>query len=208
MASRSLCLPPARTHFWIVAARGGSNGTGSSPRKYGTNCIIPELVNIGAVGCVGIRLADGTTVWSRAAKNSVQTWRSPLASMTRRAYRWVRGRPSASDRPTVGRGARASRSRIASRPLGHRGAALGAAGPEAPVTVGRHPLGHVAVDGLPDEALDPERGCRSPTPTPMPIQNIRLNTVSASRCRRKALAARPVPEARATVLMTGVEKAR
>ena len=50
MASRSLCLPPARTHFWIDAARGGRNGGCSSPRKYGTNGIIPELVNIGAVG--------------------------------------------------------------------------------------------------------------------------------------------------------------
>ena len=43
-------------------ARGGRNGTGSSPRKYGTNGIIPEFVNIGADGWFGIRLADGTAV--------------------------------------------------------------------------------------------------------------------------------------------------
>ena len=61
ISSMSLCLPARRTHFWIDDARGGSKGTGSSPRKYGTNCIIPELVNIGAVGCVGIRLAEGTS---------------------------------------------------------------------------------------------------------------------------------------------------
>ena len=59
ISSMSLCLPASRTHFWIVAARGGSNGTGSSPRKYGTNCIIPEFVNIGAVGWVGMQARRG-----------------------------------------------------------------------------------------------------------------------------------------------------
>ena len=60
MASRSLCLPPARTHFCTDVARAGVNGTSSSPRKYGTNCIIPELVNIGADGWCGMSPADGT----------------------------------------------------------------------------------------------------------------------------------------------------
>src|SRR5436190_1219576 len=50
MASRSLCLPPALTHFCTSATRGGSHGTGSSPRKYGTNGIIPEFTNIGDRG--------------------------------------------------------------------------------------------------------------------------------------------------------------
>src|SRR6188768_518733 len=85
----SLCLPARRTHFWMLEARGGSKGTGSSPRKYGTNCIIPEFVNIGAVGWVGMRLADGTSAWSRARKNSFQVRRSVTASMTDPAYRWV-----------------------------------------------------------------------------------------------------------------------
>jgi hypothetical protein len=40
--------------------------------KYGTKGIIPEFVNIGALGCVGIKLADGTMVCCRAAKNSFQ----------------------------------------------------------------------------------------------------------------------------------------
>jgi hypothetical protein len=34
------------------------------------------LVNIGALGCVGMRLADGTSVCSLAAKNSFQARRS------------------------------------------------------------------------------------------------------------------------------------
>jgi hypothetical protein len=33
-------------------------------------------VNMGALGCVGMRLADGTTVWALAAKNSSHAWRS------------------------------------------------------------------------------------------------------------------------------------
>jgi hypothetical protein len=76
-------LPPARTHFWIDTARGGSNGTGSSPRKYGTNGIMPELVNIGAEGCVGRRLPEGTAVWARATKNSVHAVRNSSAVMGR-----------------------------------------------------------------------------------------------------------------------------
>src|SRR5262245_4758517 len=83
----SLCLPARRTHFWIDDARGGSNGTGSSARKYGTNCIIPECVNMGAVGCVGMRLAEGTSACPWAVKNSFQVRRSVTASMTDRAYR-------------------------------------------------------------------------------------------------------------------------
>ena len=66
----SLCLPDRRTHFWIDWARG--QGGGSSPRKYGTNCIIPELVNRGAVGWCGIRLADGTSAWLARRKKSIQ----------------------------------------------------------------------------------------------------------------------------------------
>src|SRR4029450_1410006 len=76
MASRSLCLPPARTQRWTEAARGGRYGTGSSPRNSGTNGIIPELVNMGALGCVGMRLPDGTIVCCLASKNSVQERRS------------------------------------------------------------------------------------------------------------------------------------
>jgi hypothetical protein len=93
MASRSLCLPPARTHFWTSAARGGLNGTGSSPRKYGTNGIIPELVNMGAVGWVGIRLPDGTIVCSRAAKNSAKARRSSEVFTAGPAYRRAGWRP-------------------------------------------------------------------------------------------------------------------
>ncbi|CAB4557047.1 unannotated protein [freshwater metagenome] len=79
MASRSLCLPPARTHFCIETARGGEYGAGSSPKKYGTKGIIPEFVNIGADGWVGMRLPDLTDVWARATKKSVQVRRRSFA---------------------------------------------------------------------------------------------------------------------------------
>src|SRR3954462_9067482 len=76
MGWSSLCLPPARTHFCTSATRGGSYGTGSSPRKYGTNGIIPEFTNIGAVGWCGIKPADGTILCCRCAKKSRNFCRS------------------------------------------------------------------------------------------------------------------------------------
>src|SRR3954468_360476 len=81
MASRSLCLPPARMHFWTEAALGGTNGGCSSPRKYGTNCIIPELVNIGADGWCGMSPADATKVCCFCSKKDRQTRRSSWASI-------------------------------------------------------------------------------------------------------------------------------
>ena len=62
-SSRSLCLPPARTHFCELTALG--NGGASSPTKYGLNGTIPATLN-STVGSCGIRLADGTAVWPRA----------------------------------------------------------------------------------------------------------------------------------------------
>ena len=75
-SSRSLCLPPARAHFCTSVAR--RNGGTSSPMKYGLNGTIPATVN-STVGSCGIRLADGTTVWSRSAKKPVNDRRSSLA---------------------------------------------------------------------------------------------------------------------------------
>ena len=70
-------------------------GTGSSPRKYGTNGIIPELVNIGADGCVGIRLAEGTSgVRHGSTKNSVQARRSSSAVVAMRRRGRHMGRPA------------------------------------------------------------------------------------------------------------------
>ena len=66
-SSRSLCLPPARAHFWLLTAR--LYGGASSPTKNGLNGTMPATVN-STVGSCGIRLADGTTVWARAAKKS------------------------------------------------------------------------------------------------------------------------------------------
>src|SRR5436309_9299412 len=76
MSSRSLCLPPARTHFWIDAAR--RYGACSSPVKYGLNGTMPATVN-STVLSTGIVLADGTIVWSRAAQKSYHALRSPSA---------------------------------------------------------------------------------------------------------------------------------
>ena len=65
-SSRSLCLPPARTHFCTdVTARW--YGAVSSPTKYGLNGTMPATVN-STVGSCGMRLADGTIVWARSAK--------------------------------------------------------------------------------------------------------------------------------------------
>jgi hypothetical protein len=74
-------LPPARTHFWIDTARGGSKGTGSSPRKIGTKGIIPELVNMGADGWCGIRPAEDTAVCPLSVQNRFQVRRSSSASI-------------------------------------------------------------------------------------------------------------------------------
>ena len=46
--------------------------------KYGLNGTMPATVNR-TVGSCGIRLADGTTVWSRSAKKPVKDRRSSLA---------------------------------------------------------------------------------------------------------------------------------
>ena len=72
-SSRSLCLPPARAHFWLLAARlyGGT----SSPRKYGLNGTMPATVN-STVGSCGMRLAEGTAVWPFATKKSRKVERS------------------------------------------------------------------------------------------------------------------------------------
>ena len=75
-SSRSLCLPPARAHFCTEVAR--RYGGASSPTKYGLNGTMPATVN-STVGSCGMRLADGTTVWPRSAKNPVKAWRSSLA---------------------------------------------------------------------------------------------------------------------------------
>src|SRR6478752_3275268 len=47
--------------------------------KYGTNGIIPELVNMGADGCSGMSPLAGTSVCCLATQNSGQTCRSSCA---------------------------------------------------------------------------------------------------------------------------------
>ena len=76
ISSRSLCLPPARTHFWTVTARG--NGACCSPVKYDLNGTMPATVN-SSVGSWGIRLADGWWVWPRSTKKSTKALRTSAA---------------------------------------------------------------------------------------------------------------------------------
>ena len=90
-SSRSLCLPPARTHFCeLTAVR---NGGTSSPTKYGLNGTIPATLN-STVGSWGIRLAEGTSVWPRSTKKSRKDWRSWSA---------VRGTARGWERSAIGR---------------------------------------------------------------------------------------------------------
>src|SRR5688500_17867746 len=58
-------MSSVRTHFWTDVAR--FHGGGCSPRKYGLNGTIPALTS-SRVGSAAISDADGTTLWSRAAK--------------------------------------------------------------------------------------------------------------------------------------------
>ena len=205
-SSMSLCLPARRTHFWIVAARGGSYGTGSSPRKYGTNCIIPEFVNIGAVGCVGIRLGRRARACARARRRSrSRCGAGSTASM------------SGPSLPAVA--PRLARFGLSERVRSTLGAQLGLAlahgrrGPSATAArrsaprplhgageVGRHPLGRVARDRLAHEPHAARTTRRSRTPTPMhqPEEALehRLSSLPApaeatgrpGRCRRRARA--------------------
>ncbi len=74
-SSRSLCLPPARMHFWVSAARRRAcRGTSAWPRKMGTNWFMPALVN-SRFGESGIRLDEGTMVCCFDLKKSRKDWR-------------------------------------------------------------------------------------------------------------------------------------
>src|SRR5439155_15607101 len=61
--SRSLCLPPARTHFWQVVARTYSRR--SRPWNTRLNCTIPALVNNRVGSSAGTSEALGTSRWFR-----------------------------------------------------------------------------------------------------------------------------------------------
>ena len=82
-SSRSLCLPPARMHFWVSAARVSLPGMAPAhletsgarwPRKIGTNWFMPALVN-SRFGESGIRLDEGTMVCPFDLKKSRNDWR-------------------------------------------------------------------------------------------------------------------------------------
>ena len=62
----------------LLRADRAVNGGASSPTKYGLNGTMPATLN-STVGSCGIRLADGTGVWPRAAKKSMNDWRSSSA---------------------------------------------------------------------------------------------------------------------------------
>ena len=67
------------------------------------NWFIPALVNSGARGCCGIRLAEGTTSWPRAAKNPVKAARSWSASIRESLPAPPDTRPASPDRVRAGR---------------------------------------------------------------------------------------------------------
>ena len=72
-SSRSLCLPPARMHFWVSVARlsFASGPFGSAvPRKQGLNWFIPALAKRRVGSSWGTTGEDGTTVCSLPSKKS------------------------------------------------------------------------------------------------------------------------------------------
>src|SRR5476649_2175006 len=73
-SSRSLCLPPARMHFCVSAARAGWYGHGAWPRKMGTNWFMPALVK-SKLGESGSRELEGTMVCCFSLKKSRKDWR-------------------------------------------------------------------------------------------------------------------------------------
>ena len=101
-SSRSLCLPPARAHFCELTARW--YGGASSPTKYGLNGTMPATVN-STVGSCGIRLADGTTVWS-ACREEVGERGTELVGGARRGTHCLAMLPRSVPRPFA-RGSRA-----------------------------------------------------------------------------------------------------
>ena len=66
--SRSLCLPPARTHFCDVVARRFPSGGSSMPRKTFLNCTMPALVNSSVGSSPGTSDELGRTAWPLRAK--------------------------------------------------------------------------------------------------------------------------------------------
>src|SRR5262249_3299792 len=76
MSSRSLCFPPARTHFCTETARG--YGGVSSPVKKGLNGTMPATVN-SSVLSTGITLADGTWLCPRSVKHATKAARNSSA---------------------------------------------------------------------------------------------------------------------------------
>src|SRR3990172_2873878 len=89
--SRSLCLPPARTHFCAVAARLYSRR--SSPRNTPLNCTMPALVNSRVGSWAGTRGDERTTVCPWRRKYSRKRRRSSppvmvMASLYRGSVGW------------------------------------------------------------------------------------------------------------------------
>ena len=150
ISSRSLCLPPARTHF-CTDVRPAVDGGGSSPRKYGTNGIIPELVNIGRRRVVRDQAGRRHRRCGRARRRT-----SSRRGGARSAF-MVRDQPTGGGSRSPGRRmsssrrvSSASRSRMASRPSATAARrSLRRARGRAPAEVGRRPARAVALDRLP-----------------------------------------------------------
>ena len=230
-SSRSLCLPPARTHFWTDAARG--YGGASSPTKYGLNGTMPATVN-STVGSCGIRLADGTSVWPRADEE-VEEGVAELVGGHRGGIGTSQGtgRTSARRGPVIerrrraasARGPRSSASRSAARRCGPRPTAA-CTSREIPVTVDACPRAARAPSGVYRRAAAFDLARRvpptSPTPGAVPDASARSTRFghheldSSRRSRRtarrvaagEARTARFVPVPRARTFTTGLVNVR
>src|SRR5262249_17503585 len=77
-SSRSLCLPPARMHFWVFATR--FHFACSVPRKNGLNWFMPALANSRVGSSSGTTGEDGTLGWPCfLQQKSMNCWRISFA---------------------------------------------------------------------------------------------------------------------------------
>src|SRR5262249_830690 len=76
-SSRSLCLPPARTHFCEVVAR--LYGRLSTPVNTSLNWTMPAFVNSSVGSLAGTSELDATISWPLLRKNSRNALRTSAA---------------------------------------------------------------------------------------------------------------------------------
>src|SRR5207249_6919381 len=104
-SSRSLCLPPARMHFCVLATR--LYGGFSVPRKYGLNWFIPALAKSSVGSSCGTTGDDGTNWWPCfLQKKSMNCWRISVEEGMVRSVVWRAGSVSGRSSHQKGHGFR------------------------------------------------------------------------------------------------------